>query len=541
MGITELIGNNQTDKHQFYKDKYPFDTIFWGLGIENELYLEFEKYKLIDKKILILNHKRERYSVDYYSSYSTELLDKAFKYLDNKIDVNYLCPILLNSHSFTKTDKNNNSKTTYEKIPKPNKKFQDKTLQETLEEHDDYFKSNSSNHWIFDGDTIEFLTLNFVNPKLYNVIKELNTNKHLFISKINNIFESEQIFKEYGKINFMKKNHPFAIYMTNLNNVNMFNNGTLHFNITLPTKLDSSGNIENKQNFIQIHKEAIKIIQWLEPLIITVYGSADPFSLCDNFEYKKLFSLVSQRCAVSRYIGIGTYDTNKMTPGKILTIPIETHPHYSKNNWWFNKYYTNCAYNKLKEIGLDINFNKHYAHGIEIRFFDYINQNDKLYESFEFIIYLMDIILDLNENNEKKNITNPITNDLWNELTFGIMSLGQEYNIKDEIIIFLNDILDIKIEPSVSVIQVYYQIYWQLKIKFNEIKFNNSSIGQQNNSGYLTTFIPKGKFSKLCLSQQQINIKNKYIDDFINREIIKNTLETNLNTNYGCNNCCVIC
>jgi histidyl-tRNA synthetase len=33
------------------------------------------------------------------------------------------------------------------------------------------------------------------------------------------------------------------------------------------------------------------------------------------------------------------------------------------------------AIDKLDKIGLDINFNKHYNHGIEIRFFDHINVN----------------------------------------------------------------------------------------------------------------------------------------------------------------------
>ncbi len=299
MGIIKLIGNNQGDKHQLYKNKYPSNTIFWGLGIENELYLEFEKHILIDKKILIKNHKRERYSVDYYSSYSSKSITRAFEYLENKVEQDYLCPILLNSHSFTKTDKNNNSKTTYEKVPKPNKKFQGKTLIEFLEEKDEYFKLNNDCGWIFDGDTIELVTLNFSNAKLYKVIKELEANKSIFISKINKIFKSEQIFREYGKINFISQNYPFAMYMTNLNNVSMFNNGTLHYNITLPTKLDQDKNIVNKKQFVQIHKEAIKIIQWFEPLLITVYGSGDPFSKCEDFEFKKLFSPVSQRCAVS--------------------------------------------------------------------------------------------------------------------------------------------------------------------------------------------------------------------------------------------------
>ena len=66
----------------------------------------------------------------------------------------------------------------------------------------------------------------------------------------------------------------------------------------------------------------------------------------------------------------------------------------------FNKYYEDNAYTKLNDIGLDINFNKHYNHGIEIRFLDHINDNKKIYESFEFIIFkwfdvVLFIILDI--------------------------------------------------------------------------------------------------------------------------------------------------
>ena len=332
----------------------------------------------------------------------------------------------------------------------------------------------------------------------------------------------------------MSKNHSFAMYMTNINNVNMFNNGTLHYNLTLPTKLDSNKNIEDKINFVKIHKEAIKIIQWFEPILLSIYGSPDPFSKFDDFEYKNFFSPVSQRCAVSRYIGIGTYNTDTMTPGKILTIPIESHPKFNDNEWWFNKYYKNCAYKKRKEIGLDINFNKHYSHGIEIRFFDYIEQPDKLFESFEFIIYLMDVILD-NEN-DTKNILNPITNNLWNELTFGLMTLGNKYHINNQIINFFNEILNIDIVSTVLVSELYYQIYWKLKIKYSEIKIDNLYDCRNSHNEYKIKFVPKGNFSKLCLNEQQINIQNKYIDEYIENNIIKNKIDFDGN----CIKCCVI-
>ena len=66
------LGNNQLDKHNKYKNLYKTDIVFWGLGIENELYFEFENKKKISINEFINNHQRERYSIDYYSNYKKE-------------------------------------------------------------------------------------------------------------------------------------------------------------------------------------------------------------------------------------------------------------------------------------------------------------------------------------------------------------------------------------------------------------------------------------------------------------------------------------
>ena len=64
-----LIGKNSLDKHMKYENTYKKDELYWGIGIENELYLEFENYINFEKSKFLKNHKRDRYSVDYYTSY----------------------------------------------------------------------------------------------------------------------------------------------------------------------------------------------------------------------------------------------------------------------------------------------------------------------------------------------------------------------------------------------------------------------------------------------------------------------------------------
>ena len=118
-----------------------------------------------------------------------------------------------------------------------------------------------------------------------------------------------------------------------------------------------------------------------------------------------------------------------MKTGKILSLPINEILCNNFDYWWFNKYYEENGYNKLNEIGLDINFNKHYNHGIEIRFLDHINDNKKIYESFEFIIYLMDYIL---ENDFINTFGNPIIDKKWNSLLLNIMKYGKEYTLTND-------------------------------------------------------------------------------------------------------------
>jgi hypothetical protein len=259
----------------------------------------------------------------------------------------------------------------------------------------------------------------------------------------------------------MQKNYPFATYLTNKSNIGMFNNGTIHYNITLPTKLNEDNQIEDIEKFKQIHKLAIKMIQWMEPFLIAVYNTPDPLANYSDSNY--ILSKSSQRCAISRYISIGTFDTDTMKSGKILTVPVT---YFDKcTNWWYNKFHMNSGYNKLDSVGLDINYNKYQNHGIEIRFFDYIPNQILVKESFEFIIYLMDYVYDLYDKNS--DISNPIYDTLWNDLVCNIMIHGKKYSMIDSEIIFYNKLFNIDIGTSnISIKEYYYLIYDFLQFKY---------------------------------------------------------------------------
>lgn len=402
------------DKHKKYKNSYKPNDFFWGLGIEHETYIETSKLKQITLKSLKENRARERYSVNYYSVYNTESFNNA---IDGIYDSNdkILIPILINSHTFQKTDIYGEHQTTYERIPKQNTLFSGKSMFEWMKEHNPLaFKDEYEHSFLFDGDTIEFITQQFYKATVDEVIKELINIQEKFIYSLNSL-PKEGIIKTYEPFQLSQKNYSFASYITNLKHNAMFNNGTIHINITLPTKLNTNAEIENFDTFKENHQNFARVLQWISPLLIAKYGSPDP--LCESKHNGVAFSAASQRVAISRYIGLGTYDTDNMEVGKILTRKKED----LKNIYWYEAFYKDTDYVPLNDIGMDINFNKHYNHGIEFRILDSIPIKE-LEEILKLIVHLADFSLD-------NTVQNPTKSKLWHIITKECVHNGKGYNI----------------------------------------------------------------------------------------------------------------
>jgi len=479
------------EKHLKYKKLYKPNTFYWGLGIENEFYLQFDKNIDFDKEKFLKNHSPERYSLDYFLIYNRDLLKEIFPKINYKGNL----PLLLNSHSFSKTDIFNEPRTVYAKVRENNPKFSGKTLWEFIEENNEYLKNAYNNTLIFDGDSIELITVDYYNVTLKDVLDELELNKKNFITNIKDVFEKNKIFQEYGKIDFMNKNHPFAVMMTNKNNVCMFNNGTIHFNVTLPTSLDEYKKIRDWNKFESDHKNYIKLIQFLEPFLLTIYGESDPLSELDN-----RFSFCSQRNAVSRYIGIGTYNTDTMKRGKLLVDNLNNFEVCTEEYGWYRRYYEYCGYEKLDKIGYDINFNKHFNHGVEVRFFEHQVNPERLKEIGNFLIHLGDYAL---ENEIKEN---PIKSEEWNDLVLDCMRYGRNTKIKTDI---FNKLFN-KTFIETNIVSLFYEIY-----NYLETKYKNT-----------------GPFSKYCLTEsslKNIEIKIKEISNEIS--LVKNDIEEVKNKN----------
>jgi len=419
------------EKHTRYLINYKANDLFWGIGIENETYLQFTKPFAHPTAGIHTNHRPERYSVNYYMGLNPDY--KEDMKLLFPIEKNYHeIPIYINSHTFQSTDVSGNHRTTYEKVPKPNPLFKGQTIHEVLAEADPIqFGSKYKVNYTFDGDTIEFMTQNFYKTTVKNVINELVEEKRTFLKSLNAAFKEKGIFKEYGSVIYPRRNEPFVTYLTNPKNIAIFNNGTYHINITLPTQLGPDSMPLDNNGFIQQHKNLIRYIQFIEPFIIALYGTPDPFA-----KVSTKYSKASQRCAVSRYIGIGTYDTDMMVTGKILNSPVEDYSQSCLDYWWYYEYTKSSNYIPLPKIGVDINFRKHGVHGIEIRFLEWFPEH-RLEPLMTFLIHLCDFSLKYGDPG------NPIVEETWNAFVINVLKNGPETVLEDDVYVMFQQLFNL--------------------------------------------------------------------------------------------------
>ena len=478
-------------KHEKYKVAYCPGEIYWGIGVEHESYIETAKKRIVTKEQLKTLKARERYSVDYYKSYKPTGLADVFEMLPSEMEI----PFLMNAHTFQATDLSNNHRTTYEKVPKPNPKFSGQTIIEFLKSPEcpssDYFNREWEGAYIFDGDTVELISQKFYKVTIDDVIEELEAAEKEFIDELNR-GATRGLLAEYGPFSFTKENYGWATYLTNPRNISMFNNGTIHINVTLPTRLNENGKIANMDLFVDKHRTLIRVLQWLSPLIIAIYGSGDPFA-----EYSPRFAKGSQRVAVSRYIGLGTYDTDIMPVGKYPTVKRGE----LSNIEWYNDLYKETEYACLEDIGLDFNFNKHYSHGAEMRIFDAIPLRD-VYNVLEDIIYCMDFSLSIG------TMMNPKKSSLWQGIVKKCIHYGRDAMLTpdEQVRLFWMFGMNDKPEIDISVVETYRRIIGHLKVKFDR--------------GFCVTNMIRSKKEKM-LDDVYDEVIGEIIEDLVNEEVEK--------------------
>jgi hypothetical protein len=384
------------EKHDHYQDQHVPDEIFWGIGIENETYIELTEGQFVAADFLLRNRGRERYSVDYWTTYKTGVAEQALqtwiRSLPRGSDTVLHLPILWNGHRLTRCDRHGEHRTTYTRVPVPNARFGGTTLAEDLAAIKPAVFGEPHPWWCYDGDTVEFVTQRFRNTTIEVCLEELVALKTEWMSAFR---EGLQQLGLPHTPRWPLKNYGFAVFATNPRNVAIFNNGTYHINLTAPTRMDKDTQIADWGRFVAVHCAAARLFQWLSPLLVARYGSPD-WGAAGGTEGKGSqggtlgalrFPAGSQRIAASRYVSLGTYDTRTMRTGKILTEPREA----VGTAGWHKAALARegCAYAPLEMIGFDVNFAKYRNHGLELRIFDWFPE-EELLDVLRLCVWMLD-------------------------------------------------------------------------------------------------------------------------------------------------------
>lgn len=407
------------------KQKY-----YWGIGLENETYMQFEESLSVSGAFIQEKIGCERYSIDYRKCYKSGVLASVLESGLDK-DKNYSISRMINSHSLDKIDLNYQHKTIASTNPPvDNPEYLGKSILENFLETQPYNiqsmltqKNNPMGSVNFDGDSIEFVTKYFENRTIPDSCDELAATKKLFIDKIN----ESAVLKE--KLSFPDYNIGLNMFMSNQDHIVLFNNGTYHFHITLPTLTENS-RIVDYPAFEAKHANAIYLLQWFEPLFIATLGSPDIMQIIsEKYQLKEKFAGGSMRNAMSRYTGVGTFN-KVMAKGKILTYQVEEFRKLLKfekeeNIWWRDQIESALDYELLADIGLDFNQEKMYQSGFEFRSFDEFPAS-----------YLKDVLLAIivicEHSLHLPDISWGHDSVVWNNLVFKALKNGYLAEINEE-------------------------------------------------------------------------------------------------------------
>jgi len=480
-------GTTCLPKHKKYAAAYRPGEVFWGFGVEHETYLESALFQDVSSADLTAYRRPERYSVNYYKNYKEADLVAALSSLPPVVRE---VPTLVNSHSFTHCDVWMNHRTTYERVPRPNLRFSGRTVHEDFMAASPWFREAYDRSVVYDGDTFEFMNVNFYNVSVEEALEELWETEDRFMWEFNRWIMAQarqaddvegrteegtigvinplvQHLSSYGPFCLARRNHAWARHLTNPYHYSMFNNGTVHVNLTLPTQLDASGQIANLDDFRRRHQKAARYFQWFEPLLAVAYGAADPFALLEDNSYSASsdlhyrnddrdcsgrFSPASQRLAVSRYIGLCNYPTEEMPEGKILLYDVSasagcaagtsyvvpgvatSHVPFRQVPSWYDTFYKRTSYVSLENRGLDINYKKHWNHGLEFRIFDGLRR-DQMLEVCRFIWKICYRSQELEVLTSPRDVGDCRHVDWFQELVLGCMMEGGDYVLSWDVLV----------------------------------------------------------------------------------------------------------
>jgi len=140
-----------------------------------------------------------------------------------------------------------------------------------------------------------------------------------------------------------------------------------------------------------------------------------------------------------------------MQTGKILTLPVNEIKQSRLPFWWYNLYHSISSYTPLDKLGMDINFNKHGNHGIEIRFLDSFDES-RLETLMTVLVHVLDFSLSV------KSVQDPTMLLPWNTLVVRMLKNGPNASLSRSEIRFYAEFFNLKTVPTRATIESMYTI-----------------------------------------------------------------------------------
>ncbi len=303
------------------------------------------------------------------------------------------------------------------------------------------------------AELIEIITRRFLNTPVYDLVQELINNRKIFLRLINKILESE------GEEKVKLYNNEFYLKVNVINPISPPKKdygylGSYHFNITLP---HLQKGLPPDESFISRHLNFAIALQYIEPLLLSVYGQADPNSFGD--EHMKTEASYRLFNSSGMFINSAKLIKDGFVPHREKTYDdVPEYLHNVSPNMYRENIVHKSRYEKSK-IGMDISrrtidyekgkLSEYF--GFEFRLMDYFPV-DNVKQFFDLILllafYLDKSEINLTSREEKSDV---YYNDIIRNQIKNIVHEGHNATLSQEYADIITDKLQIRLNYGETV------------------------------------------------------------------------------------------
>jgi len=207
-------------------------------------------------------------------------------------------------------------------------------------------------------------------------------------------------------------------------------NGSYHLNITLPGTTR-----ESKRSFLERHRAAMLVLQWMEPLFVAVWGQPDLYAFAGS---PGLYTRGSYRMLVNSFSSLGTQDVSaahddvieQLARGPLTQRQPDTFPNYVPPLYRLSLYGRITGYTRPDHIGSNFRRDPEKKHfGFEFRILDHF-PTAYLTDIVRIVILACDHSYALWVGRRLHALPpDPRMNDVWTDLVLAALEHGWEAHV----------------------------------------------------------------------------------------------------------------